>query len=158
MPQPQQCQIWAASATYITAHGNARSLAHSARPRNEPESSWILVEFIPAEPQWEHLFLDLKPHFYFKKRQGWKAVRNPHENLYSLWINIIYSSWITNHKSCHSSFITNYLFLTWWSFRFKSIFLIYSILMCANFMPIMPITGNVVVNMKIIFAYMEPIF
>ena len=26
--QPQQCQIWAPSATYITAHGNARSLTH----------------------------------------------------------------------------------------------------------------------------------
>ena len=27
-PQPQQCQIRAVSATYITAHGNAGSLTH----------------------------------------------------------------------------------------------------------------------------------
>ena len=32
MPQPQQCQIWASSVTYTTAHGNAGSLTHRARP------------------------------------------------------------------------------------------------------------------------------
>ena len=32
MPQPQQRQIQAASAAYTTAHGNAGSLAHWARP------------------------------------------------------------------------------------------------------------------------------
>ena len=31
-PQPQQCQIWAMSATYDAAFGNARSLTHWARP------------------------------------------------------------------------------------------------------------------------------
>ena len=31
-PQPQQCQIWATSATYATAHSNARFLIHWARP------------------------------------------------------------------------------------------------------------------------------
>ena len=41
-PQPQQLGIRAASSTYITAHGNARS---------EPASSWILVSFITIEPQ-----------------------------------------------------------------------------------------------------------
>ena len=46
MPQPQQCQIQAESATYSTAHGNARSLTHWARPRIEPASSWITVRFV----------------------------------------------------------------------------------------------------------------
>ena len=31
-PQPQHCRIWAASETYIAAHGNARSLTHWKRP------------------------------------------------------------------------------------------------------------------------------
>ena len=44
-PQPQQRQIWAESTTYTTAHGNARSLTHWARPGMEPVSSWILVGF-----------------------------------------------------------------------------------------------------------------
>ena len=55
MPQPQQHQIWAASATYTTAHGKARSLTHWARPGIEPASSWILVGFITTEPWWELL-------------------------------------------------------------------------------------------------------
>ena len=40
-------------------HSNARSLTHWARPGMEPESSWILVGFISAEPQRE-LPLNLK--------------------------------------------------------------------------------------------------
>ena len=44
-PQPQQCWIWATSATYTTAHCNARSLTCWARPGIEPASSWRLVEF-----------------------------------------------------------------------------------------------------------------
>ena len=46
MPQPQQRQIWAASVSYTTAHGNTGSLAHGARPGIEPASSWILVRFV----------------------------------------------------------------------------------------------------------------
>ena len=49
--QPQQCQIWASSATYTSAHGNARSLTHWARPGIEPVPSRILVRFISAEPE-----------------------------------------------------------------------------------------------------------
>ena len=37
--------IWASSATYTTAHSNAESLTHWARPGIEPEFSWMLVEF-----------------------------------------------------------------------------------------------------------------
>ena len=49
-PQPQQLGIQALSVTYTTAHGNARSLTHSVRPGIKPESSWILVGFITADP------------------------------------------------------------------------------------------------------------
>ena len=36
-----------------TAHTNARSLTHWARPGIKPASSWLLVRFVTAEPQWE---------------------------------------------------------------------------------------------------------
>ena len=42
-PQPQQWQIWAMSATYTIADGNARSLTHWGRPGIEPTSSWVLT-------------------------------------------------------------------------------------------------------------------
>ena len=54
-PQPQQLKIQAASVTYTTAHGNARSLTCWARSGMEPTSSWILVRFNTAKPQWERL-------------------------------------------------------------------------------------------------------
>ena len=50
-PMPQPRRIWAASATYTTAHSNARSLTHSARPGIELPSLWI--KFVKAEPQQE---------------------------------------------------------------------------------------------------------
>ena len=53
IPQLQQCQIWASSATYTTAHSNARSLTHWARPGTEPTTSWFLVGFISTAPQRE---------------------------------------------------------------------------------------------------------
>ena len=45
--------IHAKPVTYTAAHGHSRSLTHWARPGMEPTSSWILVRFITAEPQWE---------------------------------------------------------------------------------------------------------
>ena len=46
-PEPQQHhQLWAASVTYTTAHGNARSFTHWARPGIEPTSLWILIRFL----------------------------------------------------------------------------------------------------------------
>ena len=45
-PQTQQCGIWALSATYTSAHGNARSLTHWVRIGIEPTSWWILVGFV----------------------------------------------------------------------------------------------------------------
>ena len=38
------------SETYTTAHGNAGSLTHRARPGIEPVSSWILVRLVSTEP------------------------------------------------------------------------------------------------------------
>ena len=52
-PQPWQCQIRVTSATYTTARGNVRSLTHWAGPGIEPATSWLLVGFVSAEPQWE---------------------------------------------------------------------------------------------------------
>ena len=49
--------IQATSWTYTTAHGNAGSSMHWARPGIEPASSWILVRFVSTEPQWELLHL-----------------------------------------------------------------------------------------------------
>ena len=54
LPQPQPHRIWAASVTYTTAHGNARSLTHSVRPGIEPATSWFLVGFVSAAP-WREL-------------------------------------------------------------------------------------------------------
>ena len=45
-PQPQQHRIEAMSATYTTAHSNARSLTHWARPGIEPATWWFLVGFV----------------------------------------------------------------------------------------------------------------
>ena len=45
-PEPQPRRIRAASATYTTAHSNARSLTHWARAGTEPATSWFLVGFV----------------------------------------------------------------------------------------------------------------
>ena len=45
-PQPQQCEIWAVSATYAIAHSNTGSPTHWVRPGIEAASSWILVKFV----------------------------------------------------------------------------------------------------------------
>ena len=60
MPQPQQHKIWAVSATYTTARGNTRSLTHWGGPGIEAASSWILAEFVFAEPQWELQILPIR--------------------------------------------------------------------------------------------------
>ena len=48
-----QLGVQAASLTYTTAHTNSGSLTHWARPGIKPASSWILVGFVSAAPQWE---------------------------------------------------------------------------------------------------------
>ena len=63
-PQPQQHRIRATSATHTTAHGNAGSLTHWARPGIEPMSSQIRVGFVAAEPQRNSpFFLSVFPSF-----------------------------------------------------------------------------------------------
>jgi len=52
-PQPQQHQIQVESVTCTTAHSNAGSLTHGARPGIKPASSWILVGLVTTEPQWD---------------------------------------------------------------------------------------------------------
>jgi len=44
--EPQKHQIWAMSATYTTAHSNAGSLNHWARPGIKPTTSWFPVRFV----------------------------------------------------------------------------------------------------------------
>ena len=46
IPEPQQYQIRAVSATYTTAPGNAKSLTHWARLGIKPAASWFLVRFV----------------------------------------------------------------------------------------------------------------
>ena len=58
-PKMDPSGIRAMSVTYNTAHGNARSLTHWAKPGMEPESSGILVSFFTTEP-WREL-----PSFWF---------------------------------------------------------------------------------------------
>ena len=57
-PQPQQCQILAASVTYTTSDGNAGSLTHWAIPWIKPATSWFLVGFVSAVPQQELLLVE----------------------------------------------------------------------------------------------------
>ena len=45
-PEPQPCQIRAASSTYSRAHSNARSLTYWVRSGIKPATSWLLVRFI----------------------------------------------------------------------------------------------------------------
>ena len=59
MPEPQQHQIQAASATYTTAHSNPRSLTHWLRPGIKPATWWFLVGFISAAPGQELQFHSL---------------------------------------------------------------------------------------------------
>ena len=66
MPEPQQRQIWASASTYTTAHSNTGSLTHWVKPGIEPTTSWFLVGFISAAPQWE---LSLFFFFFFTQHQ-----------------------------------------------------------------------------------------
>ena len=60
--------IPALSATYTTAHGNARTLTHWVRPGIKPMSSWTLVGFVTSELQWE------PPHLIFSTYVIWVSV------------------------------------------------------------------------------------
>ena len=60
----------------MTAHGNAGSLTHWARPEIQPSTSWFLVGFISAEPQQEPLFLHLITHDESQSPPLSKAAKN----------------------------------------------------------------------------------
>ena len=44
---------WTVSVTCTTAHGKAGSSTHWVRPGVQPATSWFLVGFVSAAPQWE---------------------------------------------------------------------------------------------------------
>ena len=67
MPEPQQHQIWAASVTYTTTHGHARSLPHWARPGIKPTASWFLVGFVSAAQLFSLKRTSLNGCFYLLK-------------------------------------------------------------------------------------------
>ena len=88
-PQPQQQRIWATSATYITVHGNARSLIHWARTGIEPANSWFLVGFISPVPRQElPLFLIIIKHSYTHFMAIWNI---------KFWANIRVVEFFTFH-------------------------------------------------------------
>ena len=64
---------------YATAHSNAGSLTHWVGPGIESMSSWILVEFITSEPQWE-----LKDFVDFKER--WSHFFCYHIKMYQFFL------------------------------------------------------------------------
>ena len=63
--------------------GNTRSLTHWTRPGIEPASSWILVGFLTAKPQWELL------------NKFW---RYSHCDCYETW----WRQWIKSESKCLS--------------------------------------------------------
>ena len=92
MPRPQQCRIQATSVTFSTAHSNAGSFTHWARPGIEPASSWMLLIFVPyAEPQQE------LPYLHFCSR------RLSLDNRYYLITALSQIQWIYS-QICRTSF------------------------------------------------------
>ena len=63
--------IWALSATYTAALGNAKSLTHWAGPGIKSASLWILVGFVTTEPQQEHLDLSSNSSSASSKLRTW---------------------------------------------------------------------------------------
>ena len=101
----------AVSATYTTAHSNARSLTHCARPEIKPTSAWILVRFINhwATMWTPHLF-DLRKHMHRTFNLSWSL----YVSLYDVFITLqaklficfdcckkLYKSKKKNSKSIH---------------------------------------------------------
>jgi len=86
-PQPQQHRIWTESATYTTAHGNAGSLTHWARPGIEPTTSWFLDSLTP-EP-WREL-----PVFFFRFFSIIGYYKLEYSSLYYIvgpcWFSVLY--------------------------------------------------------------------
>ena len=84
MPQPQQGQIWAISATYAAACDNTRSLTHWLRPGIEPASSWILVGFFT---HWATMCSPIKQ-FFFNFLARYRCLpRDSEPAIYDLFTN-----------------------------------------------------------------------
>ena len=58
------------SVTYNTAHGNAGSVTHWARPGIDHTSSWMLVGLVTAEAQWD--FLSSSLYQVFSGQSRWR--------------------------------------------------------------------------------------
>ena len=99
----QQLWVQALSATYITAHNNARSLTHWARLRIEPASSGILVWFITTEPQGEfHKIL----HLITSARSLWHVRCHIH---WSLKLGCHWEALIAYHREVFFNFLFKYV-------------------------------------------------
>ena len=89
IPEPQQCEIWAASRTDTTAHGNVRSWTHSARPGIEPSTSWFLVGFISTGPWWEFCLGDF---YIYIHQSDWPVVFVSYTVFYCFGTRVILAS------------------------------------------------------------------
>ena len=85
-PQPQQCGIWATSATYTIVHGNTGSSTHWARLGIEPTSSWTLARFI------NHWAMMGTPHCHSLQRVYLRRVHMYTEDD-GITIKICFSDW-----------------------------------------------------------------
>ena len=72
------------SASYTTAHDNAWSLTHWARPGIELVSSWTLVMFVIAETRWE-----LLNNFLESTDMHYDPVREMRKNLNKLLLILV---------------------------------------------------------------------
>jgi len=93
MPEPQQRGIQATSATYPTAHSNAGSLTHWARPGIKPETSWFLVRFV------NHCAMKWTPLFFLNRNLNPPPLPTPpkgHDH-YKLGAGIIW--WTLNREN-----------------------------------------------------------
>ena len=111
IPQPQQCQIRAVSATYTTANSNTQSLTHWARPGIEPATSRHLVRFVSTVPgqtlQEPNMLKEVFPHL--KDNQDLSCDLWDSEWSRPAWeliSNYVASSWCwdsifcTHHQGC----------------------------------------------------------
>ena len=127
-PQPQQHRIQAASAsaTYTTAHGDTGSLPHWAGLGIESASSWILVGFITAEPQWE-----LPPNAYFNDKNFrprcmfWELVDNVFIYWYwsPRWHRTDHSTAVVKGAEDQKSYLCQYLFAVHKNLNIRSIWM-----------------------------------
>ena len=85
IPQPQERGIRVTSATYATAHGNAGSLTHWARPGTEPATSWFLVTFINhcatmgTPNMWKFNFIGIRWKFKVQSFKWMSYISSAHE-------------------------------------------------------------------------------